>query len=329
MNNSIIEMIDISKTYKTKKGYFRKKEHCIEAVKEVNLSLRRGETFGLIGESGCGKSTLGKILVGLEKPTKGKIVDHICGEKDLAKENVRSNHKQMIFQNPHSSLNPKMNLKEILEEPLKIQRFPKKQREKRIRELLQYIGLSERYLSHRSKEFSGGQKQRISIARALATEPALIVADEAVSALDVSIQAQILNLLQDLQNELDLTYFFISHDMGVVYYLCSRIAVMYMGSIVELCSSEQLYKSSIHPYTKLLIDSVPNAEDSNSLKQLISMEINTMQMLHSGCIFEPRCSYSMDTCKKSKPRLEEVGEGHFVACHRTCENSNENKLVIG
>lgn len=315
MDQAIIEMINISKKYKLKTGYFNKKTHFIEAVKKVNLSVMQKETLGIVGESGSGKSTLGKLLVGLEQPTEGTIVDY--SQASQLKSNTKPVHKQMIFQNPHSSLNPKMSLKEILEEPLKIRGIKRQQREENMKGLLEQIGMSQKYLSYRSREFSGGQKQRIAIARALAMEPSIIVADEPVSALDVMIQGQILNLMKDIQANLGLTYVFISHDMAVVYYMCTRVAVMYLGEIVEICDCDTIYSNPLHPYTKLLIASVPNEKEGLSLKVIEKNETLNYYNDHNGCPFELRCAVANELCKTNIPKLQEVEPNHFVSCHLT------------
>ena len=271
-----------------------------------------------MGESGSGKSTTGKLLVRLLAPTSGKIF--FAGEDLTAKDEKQMRpmrrNLQMIFQNPNGSLDPKMTLQQILEEPLRIHQLHNGNRRRRVGELLDYVGLKHAYLDRYPAEFSGGQRQRIAIARALAMDPKFIVADEPVSALDVSIQAQILNLLLDLQKELDLTYLFISHDLSVVQYVADRVAVMYLGRIVEMADCRRLYAQPLHPYTRLLLDCVPEPDPDGVFKVMASEMFDVQGHPENGaCVFYPRCRGRMEKCAVLVPELHEDEPGHFVACH--------------
>ncbi len=316
MDENLIKVKSLRKEFRVRQGFFAGKKKIIKAVDGLNFSILKGETFGLVGESGCGKSTTGKLLMRLLDPTSGKIffkgqdLTAMSG-KELME--MRGNF-QMVFQNPYGSLNPKMSLKEILEEPLKIHRVSN--RGKRLYKLLDYVGLSTSFLDRYPHEFSGGQRQRISIARALALTPKFIVADEPVSALDVSIQAQILNLLVDLQKELKLTYLFISHDLGVVQYVSDRAGVMYMGKILEMANCDDLYETALHPYTKALLSAIPLADPHK--KNLFTRTENpglNFFAVKKGCPYSPRCKEKLDICQKESPLLKEHTSGHFVACH--------------
>lgn len=318
MNNELVKVESLKKCFSLKSGLLGNNKKIVKAVDNVNFSIMKGETFGLVGESGCGKSTTGKMLLRLTEPTSGKVF--FKGEELTSKSGkellaIRRN-LQMIFQNPYGSLDPKMTLKTILEEPLKIHGINKNSREKRIKELLSYISFSSSYLDRYPGEFSGGQLQRIAIARSLALNPQFIVADEPVSALDVSIQAQILNLLIDLQKELDLTYLFISHDLSVVQYVSDRVGVMYLGRIVELADCESLYNNPLHPYTKLLLSSVPIA-DPERASQIKKVEISkrSHEKTRNGCRFCDRCNEKLAVCEEKVPKLIEYLKGHFVSCH--------------
>lgn len=318
MDRDFVRVESLRKDFVIKRGLLKKTKQVIKAVDGLDFSILKGETLGLVGESGSGKSTTGKMLMRLLEPTSGKIF--FKGEDLTAKSGkellaTRRNF-QMIFQNPYGSLNPKMSLKRILEEPLKVHGVYRENREKRIRELLDYVGLSSSFMDRYPKEFSGGQRQRIAIARALALNPEFIVADEPVSALDVSIQAQILNLLMDLQKELKLTYLFISHDLNVVQYISSRAGVMYSGKIVEIADCQKLYDKPLHPYTKLLLSSVPVVDPCKGF-QFIESENKHLDCLNEkeGCPFYSRCQEKLEICAKKAPVLREYVRGHSVACH--------------
>ncbi len=316
MATELLRVEHLAKTFKIKTGW-RGKPCRVDAVNEVSLSVLKGETLGIVGESGCGKSTMGKIIVGLTPPTSGRV--YLQGECVVpARGAGRRARKQMqmVFQNPYASLDPKMTLGQILEEPLKINRCPPEARQKRVAELLEYVGFSPSFLGRHPREFSGGQRQRIAIARALAVNPALLVLDEPVSALDVSIQAQIMNLLVDLQRELDLTYIFVSHDLGVIEYVSDRVAVMYLGQLVELADCRSLYDLQLHPYTRLLIQSVPvpDPRRKHDLSLAAPVALQASSRL-PGCQFQNRCPEVKEICRTVEPGLIEYKKGHLVACH--------------
>lgn len=300
---------------------FQKKVGAVQAVDGVSLSVKKGETLGLVGESGCGKSTTGRAILQLYKPTAGEV---IFNGQDLTKLNSGDmrkmrRHLQMIFQDPYASLNPRMTVGSIVSEPMQIHNLvPKNQRNQRVQELLQTVGLNPYFANRYPHEFSGGQRQRIGIARALAANPDFIVCDEPVSALDVSIQAQIVNLLEDLQNEFGLTYLFIAHDLSVVRHISDRVAVMYLGKIVELADRNALYDDPLHPYTKALLSAVPipdPAIEKGRERIILTGDVPSPINPPSGCHFHTRCPYVMDVCKRIDPILADQGDAHFVACH--------------
>ncbi|MGN1230819.1 MAG: ABC transporter ATP-binding protein [Anaerotignum sp.] len=303
------------------KVYFKgktKKSGVVKAVDDVSFEITKGETFGVVGESGCGKSTLGRTLVRLLTPTEGKVylegreISSLKGEK---LKNMRKD-AQIIFQDPSASLNPRRTIKQILMEPFEIHGLDKEvDVEARILELLQLVGLDTYHLSRYPHELSGGQKQRIGIARALALNPKIIVCDEAVSALDVSVQAQVLNLLQELKEKLGLTYFFISHNLNVVYQISDRVAVMYLGRIVEIADYAQLYEKHCHPYTEALLSAIPQVDGEKSQRIHLEGELPSPSDPPSGCHFHTRCPKACDKCKQEVPVLKEIEAGHFVACH--------------
>lgn len=278
-----------------------------------------GETLGIVGESGCGKSTTGRLLMRLLEPTGGKI--EFAGKmiSELSNNEMRKARRdiQMIFQDPYASLNPRHNIGKILEEPLIVHGIGNaKERKQKVLELLEIVGLNEYHIKRYPHQFSGGQRQRIGIARALMTNPRLIIADEPVSALDVSIQAQVLNLLQKLQKDLRLTYIFISHDLGVVRHISNRVGVMYLGKLVELTASEDLYAEPLHPYTQALLSSVPVPDPTFEREQIIiSGDIPSASNPPSGCTFHTRCPFKKDQCSQVIPKMQEVKPGHYVACH--------------
>jgi oligopeptide transport system ATP-binding protein len=300
---------------------FQKKVGAVQAVDGVSISVKKGETLGLVGESGCGKSTTGRAILQLYKPTAGQV---IFNGTDLTKLNggdmrKMRRHLQMIFQDPYASLNPRMTVGSIVSEPMQIHNLvPKNQRNQRVQELLQTVGLNPYFANRYPHEFSGGQRQRIGIARALAANPDFIVCDEPVSALDVSIQAQIVNLLEDLQNEFSLTYLFIAHDLSVVRHISDRVAVMYLGKIVELAGRNSLYDDPLHPYTKALLSAVPIPDPVIERKReriILTGDVPSPINPPSGCHFHTRCPYVMDVCKQIDPILADQGGEHFVACH--------------
>ena len=304
------------------KVYFKgksRKDGTVKAVDDVSLDIRRGETFGVVGESGCGKSTLGRTLIRLIDPTDGHI--YLNGE-DISKlkgADLKAMRRKMqiIFQDPSACLNPRRTVRQILMEPFEIHKMDKDQDvEARIMELLQLVGLDSYHLSRSPHELSGGQKQRIGIARALALKPDLIVCDEAVSALDVSVQAQVLNLLQELKQKLGLTYFFISHNLNVVYQVSDRVGVMYLGKMVEIADYDQLYEKRYHPYTEALLSAIPQVNQEDRKERIhLEGEVPSPTDPPSGCRFHTRCPKACDRCKAEEPALREIAPGHLVACH--------------
>jgi oligopeptide transport system ATP-binding protein len=319
MSENILEVKNLKKYFPIRKGLLLREVGQVKAVDDVSLTVRRGETLGLVGESGCGKSTLGRTLIRLYEPTAGEV--SFEGENFLhAKgENLRQKRKniQMIFQDPYASLDPRMTIGQILSQPFAIHGlFTAEERIRKVKELLQTVGLKASQVNRYPHEFSGGQRQRISIARAIALNPRLVIADEPVSALDVSIQAQILNLMKDLQESLQLTYVFISHDLSVIEHLCDRIAVMYLGKIVEIASRDELFKNPQHPYTQALIAAIPRVgEGKKQMKKSLSGEVPSPINPPSGCPFHPRCPHRMDVCSQKLPLLRPHGiESHQTAC---------------
>lgn len=301
-------------------------ETTLKAVDDISFSIAEGETLGLVGESGCGKSTVGKCLVRLYEPTDGQIVFQGTDITHLSTRQIRPLRRniQMIFQDPYSSLDPRMNVKAQISEGMKIQHLykTKAEREEAVIKLLREVGLSEEQMLRYPHEFSGGQRQRIGIARALAVNPEFIVCDEPVSALDVSIQAQVINMFDDLQDRLGLTYLFIAHDLLVVRHISDRIAVMYLGKMVELASAEEIYNHPLHPYSKSLLSAVPlpDPKAARANKRIVlSGDIPSPLNAPSGCPFRTRCPYATEACAQSMPPFNEVEKGHFVACHRVKE----------
>ena len=293
----------------------------LKAVDGITLDIYRGETLGVVGESGCGKSTLGRVVMGIYHPTSGKL-EYEGQEVNLRKTKDRfqySKKAQIIFQDPYASLNPRMTVGDIIAEGLEIHgMYTKEQRTRRVYELLETVGLNKEHANRFPHEFSGGQRQRIGIARALAIEPEFIVCDEPISALDVSIQAQVINLLHDLQERMGLTYLFIAHDLNIVKYISDRIAVMYLGSMVELATSDELYANTLHPYSKALLSAVPIPDpklEAQKKRQIIEGDVPSPINKPKGCAFSSRCPLACDKCRQSAPTLKEAAPGHFVACH--------------
>ena len=309
---------NLIKHFNASKGLFKAKTETVYAVNNISFSIQKGETLSLVGESGCGKSTVGKCLIGLEKPTSGEIIIDGIKTTTSTKKDIKELRKkvQIIFQNPYSSLNPKMTVEEILKEPFIINtNLSKNEIKNELSTLLDITGLSKNFLSRYPHEFSGGQRQRIGIARALALRPEFIIADEPVSALDVSVQAQILNLLQDLKKELKLTYLFISHDLSVVNYISDRIAVMYLGEIVETASSDEICYHPKHPYTRILLDSAPHINKSGSKKIILKGDLPSPHNLPDGCKFHTRCPMAFDRCRSVSPHTKLLENNHCVKCH--------------
>ncbi|MDD3150702.1 MAG: ABC transporter ATP-binding protein [Candidatus Gastranaerophilales bacterium] len=316
----IIKIENLVKEFPIRQGFFNKQVGAVYAVNNVTLNIYKGETLGLVGESGCGKSTAGRCIIGLEKATSGKIFFNDVDLTKLNRKNLRKlrTKMQIIFQNPFSSLNPRMTVKDILIEPLLINKtFPKKEMQMNVDETLELVGLDRSILNRFPHEFSGGQRQRIGIARALILKPEFIVADEPVSALDVSIQAQIINLLEDLKKELNLTYLFISHDLSVVKQVSNRVAVMYLGEIVEVSEVEELYNKPKHPYTEALLSAVPVPDPMNDTSKRIILkgDIPSPANPPEGCKFNTRCPKVMDICYKVHPQLNKLNSNCSVRCH--------------
>ena len=303
------------------KVYFngKKRGQTVKAVDDVSFEIMKGETFGVVGESGCGKSTLGRTLIRLQQPTDGHIYlngTDIAGLKGAQLREMRK-EAQIIFQDPSACLNPRRTIKQILMEPFEIHNLKGKiDVDAKIMELLQLVGLDSYHLSRYPHELSGGQKQRIGIARALALEPQIIICDEAVSALDVSVQAQVLNLLQELKEKLGLTYFFISHNLNVVYQVSDRVGVMYLGKMVEIANYDQLYEKRYHPYTEALLSAIPQVDQEEQKERIhLEGEVPSPYDPPSGCHFHTRCPKACDKCRQTAPELKEVAPGHYVACH--------------
>jgi peptide/nickel transport system ATP-binding protein/oligopeptide transport system ATP-binding protein len=318
-NEQILEVTDLKKHFPIRKGILSRTVGKVLAVDGLSFSIQQGETLGLVGESGCGKTTVGKTIMRLIEPTAGKIrlksedITHLVGDQ------LRPARRemQMIFQDPYSSLNPRMSAGEIVAEPLENYKLAKgKQKKERVEALLNRVGFRSEHMAKHPHEFSGGQRQRIGIARALALNPSLVVADEPVSALDVSIQAQVINLLMDLQKEYNLTYLFISHDLAVVKHISHRIAVMYLGKIVELTDKKALFSTPLHPYTEALLDAIPSPNPQIA-HQTILLEGDVPSPIDppEGCRFHTRCPYVEQRCRTEEPLFREVQPGHSVACH--------------
>jgi oligopeptide transport system ATP-binding protein len=300
---------------------FRKVIGHVKAVDGVDFDIRRGETLGLVGESGCGKTTTGRCILQLERPSAGQILFNGKNLAELDRNAMRAmrSRVQVIFQDPYSSLNPRMTVGDIIGEPMKVHGTEpdSAKRDRRVRELLHIVGLNPRFADRYPHEMSGGQRQRVGIARALSLQPEFIVCDEAISALDVSIQAQIINLLEDLRDKFNLTYLFIAHDLSVVRHLCHRVAVMYLGKVVELAECDELFDNPMHPYTRALLNAVPIPDpevEANRPHQVIQGEVPSPINPPSGCVFHPRCTLAVDGCKAAIPGLRELRPGHWVAC---------------
>ncbi|QED49983.1 ABC transporter ATP-binding protein [Cytobacillus dafuensis] len=321
------------KYFPIKGGIFGKKtlKH-VKAVDGVSFDVKEGETFGIVGESGCGKSTTGRTILRLLEPTNGKIVFQGKNITELNKTEMRRLRKdiQIIFQDPYASLNPRMKVKETIEEPLiNFGITDRSEREKRVLEVADQVGLSKAQLERFPHAFSGGQRQRIGIARALISKPKLIIADEPVSALDVSIQSQVLNLMRDLQKEFGLTYIFISHDLSVVKHFCDRIGVMYLGKMVEVADKKSLYDKPLHPYAEALLSALPSPHPLQKKERIILKgDVPSPSNPPSGCTFHPRCFSCMDVCKTAKPSLQPANSQHMVSCHLYHE-PNEHQAVLG
>ncbi|RDU35240.1 peptide ABC transporter substrate-binding protein [Neobacillus piezotolerans] len=320
MADAILKVENIKKHFPISNPLpFKKSTQSVKAVDGVSFDVYPGETLGIVGESGCGKSTMARLINQLIRPTDGKVLFKGQDLANLAEKDLRDSRKsiQMVFQNPYASLDPRKTIRQLLSEPLEIHRVgDRKSRNERVMELLEVVGLSSYHADRYPHEFSGGQRQRINIARALALNPDVIICDEPVSALDVSVQAQVINLLKDLQEEFGLTYIFISHDLNVVRYMCDRIAVMYLGKIVEIGTYKEIYENPLHPYTKALLSAVPT-ESPYEKKERIILKGDVPSPVNPppGCHFHKRCPFAMEICKTAVPELEQQDARQQVACH--------------
>ncbi|GAA0317372.1 dipeptide ABC transporter ATP-binding protein [Bacillus carboniphilus] len=318
---TLVELRNVKKHFVMKKGFFGKKNTVLKAVDDVSFTIKKGETFGLVGESGCGKSTIGRTLLKLYEPTAGEIVfdgEHV--EHLKHKEMLPFRKKmQMIFQDPYASLDPRMTVGDIIGDPLDVHKILQgKDRVDRVHELIELVGLKRDHANRYPHEFSGGQRQRIGIARALAVEPEFIVCDEPISALDVSIQAQVVNMLEELQEKFGLTYLFISHDLSMVRHLSHQIGVMYLGSMVEVAAAHELYTNMQHPYTQALLSAatIPDPDLAEKTERIrLKGDVPSPMNPPSGCAFRTRCPLAFETCAHEKPQLKDIGNGHKVACH--------------
>lgn len=319
MSDTLLEVQGLKKYFPIRGGILRRVVGHVKAVDDVSFSVKKGETFGLVGESGCGKSTTGRTILRLLEPTEGKVLFDGVDVASLSTRQMQKTRRdlQMVFQDPFASLNPQMTVGELIEEPMKVHNlYSPEERKKKVIELMETVGLDPVYQQRYPHEFSGGQRQRIGIARALSLKPKLIIADEPVSALDVSIQSQVLNLLQDLQKEFGLTYIFIAHDLSVVKHISDRVGVMYLGRMVEIAPKNELYNNPAHPYTEALLSAVPIPNPRLKRERIVLQgDVPSPANPPSGCAFHPRCPKAFDRCKVERPQLQDMGNGHYVACH--------------
>lgn len=323
LNNTVerplLEVRNLKKYFYGNRKLFSKTQSVVKAVNDVSFTVNQGETFGIVGESGCGKSTLGRTVIQLLKPTEGEVLYNGVDLVGLPAEDMRRLRQeiQIIFQDPYASLNPRMTVRELIQAPLDVfSNLSAQDKLGKVKEIMAKVGLREDDMAKYPHEFSGGQRQRIVIARALIMNPRFIFCDEPVSALDVSVRAQVLNLMKDIQRDLGLTYLFISHDLSVVRFLCDRIAVMYLGRIVELADKDELYNNPMHPYTQALLSAIPVPDvDAASERILLEGDLPSPYNPPSGCLFHTRCRYATERCKTEVPQMHEVCAGHCVACH--------------
>ncbi|MEZ4664645.1 MAG: dipeptide ABC transporter ATP-binding protein [Caldilineaceae bacterium] len=338
--HTLLDVKNLKMHFPIQKGFFRRTVGHVKAVDDVSFAIQAGETLGLVGESGCGKTTAGRCIVRAYRPTDGQLLYQAPGRQPVDLAHLPNSQLQtyrqqirMIFQDPFASLNPRMTVLDIVADPIKINKVASgKEIEDRVAGLLRRVGLRPEYMRRYPHSFSGGQRQRIGIARALALDPHLVVADEAVSALDVSVRAQILNLMQDLQEEFQLTYLFVSHDLSVIEYICDRVVVMYVGKVVEVAKTDELFANPQHPYTEALLSAVPKPDPRlRARKQRIVLEGDVADPANppSGCYFHPRCPYAKDRCSSEAPALRDVGGGHMTACHFAEELSLRGVSVTG
>jgi oligopeptide/dipeptide ABC transporter ATP-binding protein len=321
-DNYLLEVHNMKKHFPVKAGFLQRTVGNVKAVDGISFFIKRGETLGIVGESGCGKSTAGRTIIRLYEPTDGKIIFKGKDIASLSEAELRKTVRkdiQMVFQDPFASLNPRKTLRTIIREPLNTHNlYTSNERDKKVAELLETVGLDGSFINRYPHEFSGGQRQRIGIARALALKPELIIADEPVSALDVSIQAQIINLMEDLQEQFGLTYIFISHDLSVVRHISDRVGVMYLGKMMELTSKENLFSDPLHPYTQSLLSAIPVPRKKGALRReriVLQGELPSPANQPRGCVFHTRCPAAIAACKEITPVMQEVKEDHYVACH--------------
>ncbi|WLD94786.1 ABC transporter ATP-binding protein [Alkalihalobacillus sp. AL-G] len=320
-NGAILEVSNLKMYFPIKAGVMQRTVGSVKAVDGISFRMQPGETLGIVGESGCGKSTLGRAIIRLYQPTRGNVIFKGRDITKLSESELRKTVRkqiQMIFQDPFASLNPRKTLENSIIEPLKTHGYPAQEQKERVAELLDTVGLNATFANRYPHEFSGGQRQRIGIARALALNPDLVIADEPVSALDVSIQAQIINLMEDLQSKYNLTYLFISHDLGVVRHISDRVGVMYLGNMMELAEKNDLYKEPLHPYTQALLSAVPIPKKKGQVKReriILSGDLPSPANPPNGCVFHTRCPAAMDVCRQEIPKLQEIHPKHYVACH--------------
>jgi len=318
---NLLEVRNLKKYFSVKKGLFGRRENVLKAVDDVSFAIKKGETLGLVGESGCGKTTVGRTILRLYDPTDGEILFNGVQLQSLKQKELLPFRKrmQMIFQDPYASLDPRMTVGEIIGDPLDVHKmYQGKDRADRIKELIELVGLKPDHINRYPHEFSGGQRQRIGIARALAVEPEFIVCDEPISALDVSIQAQVVNMLEELQDKFGLTYLFISHDLSMVRHISHKVGVMYLGNLVEIADVDELYTNMQHPYTKALLSAVPIPDpDLAEQTERIRLQGDVPSPLNPppGCPFQTRCAFAVSACREAKPELRDIGSGHKVACH--------------